>query len=232
MIPWEHLGSTQVPGDGQEMTLHRRDKEFSIRVAGVELMNSRIYGSEEALADLSCAKLKDSANARILIGGLGMGFTVSAALSKLGSKAQVVVSELVPAVVDWNRKYKFDRAHPIDRAHPGRHPLKDRRVTVKVKDVAQILRSERAAYDAILLDVDNGPDGLTRKGNDWLYTQSGLAAAHAALRPYGILAVWSAGTDTVFMKRLRRAGFRVEEHRVRARGSRGGSHYIVWLAYK
>ncbi len=228
MIPWEHLDSTQVPGDGQEMTLHRRDKEFSIRVGGMELMNSRVYGSEEALAELACAKIRDRADARILIGGLGMGFTVSAALGLLGTKARVVVAELVPAVVDWNRKYQFD---------PAGRPLKDRRVTVKVIDVAQILRSERLhsgreAYDAILLDVDNGPDGLTRKGNDWLYAPSGLGAAYAALRPSGVLAVWSAGVDTVFIKRLRRAGFRVEEHRVRARGSRGGSHYIVWIAMR
>ncbi len=228
MIPWEHLDSTEVPGDGQEMSLHRRDEEYSIRVAGVELMNSRVYGSEEALAELACAKIKDRADARILIGGLGMGYTVTAALGKLGAKAQCVVAELVPAVVDWNRKYL---------SHLAGHPLKDRRVTVKVIDVAQILRSAssgsgRSGYDAIMLDVDNGPDGLTRKGNDWLYTQSGLGAAYAALRPHGVLAVWSAGTDTVFIKRLRRAGFRVEEHRVRARGSRGGSHYIVWLASK
>lgn len=226
MIPWEHLDSTHVPGDGQEMTLHRRGEEYSIRVAGVELMNSRIYGSEEALAELSCSKIKDRTGACILIGGLGMGYTVSAALVRLGAKAQCVVAELVPAVVDWNRKYQFNLAGLAG------HPLKDRRVTVKVIDVAQILRSERAAYDAILLDVDNGPDGLTSKGNNWLYTPSGLGAAHAALRPGGVLAVWSAGTDTVFIKRLRKEGFKVEEHKVRARGSRGGSHYIVWLATK
>ncbi|KKL16041.1 hypothetical protein LCGC14_2499540, partial [marine sediment metagenome] len=111
-------------------------------------------------------------------------------------------------------------------------PLQDERVTVREVDVAQILKVEHRTCDAILLDVDNGPDGLTRKGNDWLYTQSGIEAAHAALRPGGALAVWSAGVDTVFIKRLRRAGFRVEEHRVRARGSRGGSRYIVWIALK
>ncbi|KKK57418.1 hypothetical protein LCGC14_3054670, partial [marine sediment metagenome] len=146
MIPWEHLDSTQVPGDGRQLSLHRRDKEFSIRVGGVELMNSRVYGSEEALAELACAKIRDRADARILIGGLGMGFTVSAALGLLGAKARVVVAELVPAVVDWNRKYQFD---------PAGRPLKDRRASVKVTDVAQIIRSEREAYDAILLDVDN-----------------------------------------------------------------------------
>ncbi|HEB02640.1 MAG TPA: hypothetical protein ENI12_05330 [Nitrospirae bacterium] len=233
MIPWEHLDSTQVPGDGQEMTLHRRDKEFSIRVGGLELMNSRVYGSEEALAELACAKIKDRAGARVLIGGLGMGYTVSAALGLLDAKARVQVAELVPAVVDWNRKYL---------AHLAGHPLKDRRVTIKVMDVAQIIRSAssisgreaygREGFDAILLDVDNGPDGLTRKSNNWLYTQSGLGAAHAALRPGGVLAVWSAGVDTVFIKRLRKAGFKVEEHRVRARGSRGGSRYTVWIAMR
>ena len=221
MIPWEHLDSAQVPGDARELSLHRRDREFSIRVGGVELMNSRGYGSEEALAELACEKIKDRPNARILIGGLGMGYTVSAALGLLGAKARVVVAELVPAVVDWNRKYLAGLAG---------HPLKDRRVTVKVMDVARILRSERSAYDAILLDVDNGPDALTRKGNDWLYGSPGLGAAYAALRSGGVLAVWSAGADNAFVKRLRRAGFKVEEHRVRARGSRGGSHYTVWLA--
>ena len=221
MIPWEPLDSTQVPGDGQEISLHRRDKEFSIRVAGVELMNSRVYGSEEALSELACAKIKDRSKARVLIGGLGMGYTVSSALGKLGAKAQIIVAELVPAVVDWNKTYL---------SHLAGHPLKDRRVTVKVMDVAQILRTERSAYDAIMLDVDNGPDALTSKDNDWLYAQSGIGAAYAALRPYGVLSVWSAGTDTAFIKRLRRAGFKVEEHRVRARGARGGSHYTVWLA--
>lgn len=223
MIPWEHLDSTEVPGDGQEMSLYRRDKEFSIRLGGVELMNSRVYGSEEALAELSCAKIRDLSNARILIGGLGMGYTAAAALGKLGPKARVVVAELVPAVVAWNRKYLSALAG---------HPLKDRRVRVKEMDVAKIMRSESSAYDAIMLDVDNGPDGLTCKGNDWLYTQSGLGVALAALRPFGVLAVWSAGTDTAFTKRLKRAGFRVEEHRVRARGSRGGSRYTVWLAMR
>ena len=221
MIPWEHLDSTQVPGDGQEMTLHRRDKEFSIRVAGVELMNSRVYGSEEALAELACAKIKDRPRARVLIGGLGMGYTVTAALGSLGAKAQVVVSELLPAVVDWNRKYLSTLAG---------HPLKDRRVTVKEIDVALILRAERLAYDAILLDVDNGPDGLTCKGNAWLYAPAGLGATYAALRPGGVLAVWSSSADNAFIKRLRRAGFKVEEHRVYARGSRGGSRHTIWLA--
>ncbi len=228
MIPWQHLDSTQVPGDGRQLSLHRRDKEFSIRLDGLELMNSRVYGSEEALAEIACAKIKDREGARVLIGGLGMGFTAARALGLLGAKAQVQVAELVPEVVDWNRKYL---------AHLAGNPLKDRRVTVKVMDVAQIIRSAggingRGAYDAILLDVDNGPEGLSRKGNNWLYTQSGIAAAHAALRPGGVLGVWSAGGDNAFTKRLRRAGFRAEEHRVSARGARGGKRYIVWIAMR
>ena len=221
MIPWEHLDSAPVPGGTQELSLHRRDKEFSIRVGGSELMNSRRYGSEEALAELVCAKIKDRPKARILIGGLGMGFTVSTALGILDAKSRIVVAELVPEVVKWNRKYLSALAG---------HPIKNRRVTVRIMDVAQILRSELATYDAILLDVDNGPDALTRESNCWLYEQSGLGAAHAALKPHGVLAVWSASADKSFVRRLQRAGFKVQEHRIRARGQRGGSRHTVWLA--
>jgi spermidine synthase len=192
-------------------------------VGGLELMNSRRYGEEEALAELACKKVKDRPGARILIGGLGMGFSVSTALGLLDAKARITVAELVPEVVKWNRKYLSALAG---------HPLKNRRVTVKVMDVAEILRSKRAAYDAILLDVDNGPDALTRKSNYRLYEQSGLGAAHDALRPHGVLAVWSAGADKSFVRRLRKAGFRVEEHRIRARGQRGGSRLTIWLAIR
>jgi spermidine synthase len=222
MIPWKALESIHVPGDGQEMSLYQRGEEFSIRVDGLELMNSRVHGSEEALAELACAKIKNRREARVLVGGLGMGYTTSAALGRLGARAQVIVAELVPEVVDWNRKYL---------SHLAGHPLKDRRVTVREIDVAQILRKERAGYDAILLDVDNGPDGLTHKGNDWLYAPTGLSAAHTALRPEGVLAIWSASADIAFIKRLRKAGFKVKEHRVYARGSRGkGRRHTVWIA--
>ena len=221
MIPWENLDSTQVPGDGQEMSLHRRGEEFSIRVDGLELMNSRAHGSEEALASLACAKIKDRTNARLLIGGLGMGFTTRAALGKLGGKGKITVAELVPAVVNWNRTHL---------SHLAGHPLKDRRVSIREQDVADILRSGHSAYDAILLDVDNGPEGLTHKGNDWLYSASGLGATHDALRPGGVLAVWSAGTNRAFIKRMQKAGFRVKEHRVHARGSGGGSRHTIWIA--
>jgi spermidine synthase len=149
-----------------------------------------------------------------------MGFTLAAALRHVGDQAQVVVAEIVPAVVTWNRG-------PL--GEPAGHPLQDPRVTVREGDVARILMAGQQAYDAILLDVDNGPEGLTRKENDWLYSMDGLNAAYAALRPQGVLAVWSAGPDQAFLQRLRKVGFEVEEVRVRAHGSKGARH-IIWLA--
>lgn len=221
MIPWVLLDSAQVPGNGGELRLYQRGDEFSIRIIGRgELMNSRVHGSEDALAEHTCARLNGGSNPRLLIGGLGMGFTLAAALRHIGDKAQVVVAELVPAVVAWNRG-------PLG-AHAG-HPLQDPRVTVREGDVARILKSEQQAYDAILLDVDNGPEGLTRKENDWLYGMNGLNAAYAALRPQGVLAVWSAGPDKAFLQRLRKVGFEVDEVRVRAHGKKGARH-IIWFA--
>jgi spermidine synthase len=220
MIPWEQLDSALVPGSGQELRLCRREAEFSIRVAGCELMNSRCHGSEEALAELACARLVGRPAPCLLIGGLGMGFTTAAALQRLPVDGRLVVAELVPAVVTWNRGLL---------AHLAGHPLADPRVTVRTEDVARLLRNARQAYDAILLDVDNGPDGLTRTGNDWLYGKAGLAATHGALRPGGLLAVWSAAPDQRFSDRLAQAGFIVTEHRVPARG-RHGSRHTIWLA--
>jgi spermidine synthase len=221
MTPWILLDSAQVPGGGGELRLYRRNDEFSIKVAGRgELMNSRAHGSEDALAEHTCARLKGCLKPRLLIGGLGMGFTLAAALRHIGDQAQVVVAELVPAVVEWNRG-------PLGE-HSG-HPLQDPRVTVREGDVARILMTERQAYDAILLDVDNGPEGLTRRENDWLYSLDGLEAAYEALRPRGVLAVWSAGPDQDFMQRLRKVGFGVDEVRVRAHGSKGARH-IIWFA--
>ena len=221
MIPWEFLGSAQASADGEVLSLYRRGEEFSIRVKGRQLMDSTVHGSEDALAELACARLARRPSCRVLIGGLGLGYTAAAALRQLGPRSQVVVAELVPAVVEWNRGVL---------GHLAGHPLDDPRTTVRVVDVAAILRQEQDAYDAILLDVDNGPVGLTRRGNTWLYAQVGLAAAHAALRPHGVLAVWSAGPDRPFVRRLQRLGFAVEEVMVRARGNRGGRQHIVWLA--
>jgi len=221
MIPWEFLESAAVPGGGGELGLYRRGGEFSIRVASRELMNSRLHASEEALAELACARVAARPRPQVLIGGLGMGYTLAAALCRLGPEAAVVVAELVPAVVVWNRG-------PL--APLAGHPLQDDRVSVREVDVAQILLAEPQAYDAILLDVDNGPEGLARKDNDWLYARPGLTAAFAALRPAGVLAVWSAGPHRVFAQRLRRAGFVVDEICVPARGSRGGRRHTIWLA--
>lgn len=221
MIPWELLDCAPVPGGGETLRLYRRGAEFSIRVDGEELMNSRAHGSEEALAELACARVAGRPSPRVLIGGLGMGYTAAAALQRLGAQAQVVVAELVPAVVAWNRGVLAGLAG---------HPLEDERISVREIDVALMLTTEPQAYDAIVLDVDNGPDGLTRPGNAWLYTREGLRAAHAALKPSGILAVWSAAPEPAFSRLLRQTGFKVEEITARARGQKGGSRHMIWLA--
>ena len=221
MIPWQLLDSAEIRGEEEPLRLYRRGEEFSIRVAGSELMNSRIHGSEEAMAEFACARIASLPSPRVLIGGLGMGYTLAAALNRLGAAAEVVVAELVPAVVAWNRG--------VLAALAGR-PLDDDRVTVREGDVAQMLREAQGAYDAILLDVDNGPRGLTRKGNDRLYTRTGLDAAFEALRPAGVFALWSAGPDRAFTERLRNAGFEVVEKRVRPRAFGGGASHAIWIA--
>jgi spermidine synthase len=220
MIPWECIDSAPVPGSDRELRLYRRGGEFSIRVAGCELMNSRMHGSEEALAEHACSRIAGHGPSRILIGGLGMGYTVMAALRRLSPDARLVVAELVPKVVTWNREHLAALAG---------HPLTDPRVTVCEADVARIITAESNAWDAIILDVDNGPDGLTSRRNDRLYGKSGLAAAAAALRPGGLLAVWSVTASPAFTRLLHQTGFAVEELSVRARGGRGGRH-TLWLA--
>ncbi len=221
MKPWILLDVAQVPGDESELRLYRRDEEFSIRAGNRELMNSRVHGSEDALGELACAKIAERPRPRVLIGGLGMGYTLRAALHGLGAQGRVIVAELIPAVVAWN-------LGPLGEL--AGHPLRDDRVTVREVDVAVILRAEQLAYDAILLDVDNGPKGFTRKGNDWLYAKGGLSAVFAALRPGGLLAVWSAGPDRAFSDRLRKSGFTVEEVCVRARDARSGARHTIWIA--
>jgi spermidine synthase len=221
VIQWELLEAAAVRETGAELCLYRRGGEFSIRLEGRELMNSRVHGSEEALGGLACERIADRPGARVLIGGLGMGFTLAAALSKLGSDAEVVVAELVPEVVSWSRGALGELAH---------HPLRDPRVTVCAIDVAELLKQERSRYDAILLDVDNGPEALPQSGNCWLYGRAGLAAALGALRSDGVLAVWSAGPDRAFSARLRAAGFEVDEVEVRARGYTRGTRHTIWFA--
>ena len=223
MNPWILLDSTRVPGTGGELRLYRLNDEFSIMVVGQgELMNSRVHGSEDALAEYTCARLVDSLQPRLLIGGLGMGFTLAAALRHVGEQARVEVAELVPAVVEWNKGPLGQKAG---------HPLQDPRVVMHEGDVARILVKQQKAFDAILLDVDNGPEGLTRRENDWLYGVNGLNAAYAALRSKGVLAVWSAGPDQDFVQRLRKVGFEVEQVRVHAHGSKGARH-VIWFAIR
>ncbi|XIA67248.1 spermidine synthase [Bradyrhizobium sp. TZ2] len=221
MIPWEKIDTARIPGTDGELRLMRRGKEFSIMLGTNELMNSRLSGSEAALATLAAKKIETVAKPHVLIGGLGMGFTLRAALGALGSKAQIVVAELVPAVIAWARG-------PM--AGIFGDSLTDPRVSIRETDVTEIIRSHRGAFDAILLDVDNGPEGLTRKANDGLYSSVGLHAAHAALRPGGVLAVWSSRTNPAFTKRLRSAGFDVNEVNVRATGRGGGAHHVIWIA--
>ena len=223
MIPWQLLDCVPVPGENTELSLYKRGKDFSIRVGTSELMNSRSHGSEEAMAELACSKIASLPSPRVLIGGLGLGYTLSAALDRLGTGGQVVVAELVPAVVTWNRG-------PL--AELTGHPLDDKRVSVREIDVALLLQAEHDAYNAILLDVDNGPRALTKKQNNWLYSSAGLDAAFAALRPAGVYALWSASPNSAFTHRLRKVGFRVEEQRVRALGTGKGGYHIVWLATK
>ena len=224
MDPWQLLGRAQTPGGGAELLLFRRNSEFSLKADNRELMNSRVHGSEETMSRLGCQHLAEHPSARVLIGGLGMGYSLRTALDILGEDARVVVAELVPAVVEWNRGVLADLA--------GR-PLDDGRAELHEADVVQLIKAARADYDAILLDIDNGAEAMVRKGNNWLYSLPGLTATYAALRRGGVLATWSAGPQSAFVKRLRRAGFEVDEVKVRARSGgscKGGGHHVVWVA--
>jgi spermidine synthase len=223
MIPWVLLDTAKIPGGGGELRLKKRGAEFSIMLGSNELMNSRLSGSEEALAKLSCLRLRGRERPQILIGGLGMGFTLRAALAELGSDAQVTVAELVPAVVAWAQG-------PM--AEVFGDSLTDSRVSIFEGDVGGLIRSSRSAYDVILLDVDNGPEGLTREANDSHYDMAGLSAARTALTPGGVLAVWSSAPNQAFTQRLRRVGFGVDEEIARAKGIRGGARHTIWIATK
>ena len=222
MIPWEHLDSAQMPGSGGELRLMRRGSEYSIMAGATELMNSRLSGSEEALATLAWRRLQPRPAPRFLIGGLGMGFTLRAALAVLPPDAAVPVAELVPAVIAWARG-------PLAPVFAG--CLDDSRVHIHEGDVSALIGAGAAApYDAILLDVDNGPGGLTRRENDRLYSPAGLARARAALTPGGLFCVWSSAPDDRFTARLEAAGLEVEVERVRATRSGKGGRHVIWLA--
>ncbi len=223
MNSWTKLGTAKIPNSDAELTLSQRADEFSIRISGVQgdLMNSRAHGSEEALARLACDRLKSDDKAQILVGGLGMGFTLAAALDSVSPLAQVTVAELIPAVVEWNKG-------PLGQC--AGQPLRDTRTRVHIGDVAELL--DRAqSFDAIMLDVDNGPEGLTHSDNQWLYSLEGLKALYKTLRPEGIAAIWSAGPDPLFIIRLKKSGFNVEIRTVRARPGKGSRH-TIFLAQK
>jgi len=224
MARFDEIGTATIPGNGTRLRLLQRNDEFSIKIAGApgELMNSRLHGSEDALATLACERISDLPEPRVLIGGLGMGFTLAAALSSLGKSAQVTVAELVPEVEAWNRG-------PLGAA--AGYPLNDARARVHIGDVAELLKEGNGNWDAILLDVDNGPEGLTRKENNWIYSPEGIAAAQKSLSPDGILAYWSAGPEQAFTERLRRAGFSVEAVVVRALRPGKGARHTIWLAW-
>lgn len=215
------LGTARIPDTDTDMKLHRHADRFAISIPGRgELMNTRVHGSERALADLACVGFADGQGRRVLIGGLGMGFTAAAVLERIGADGEVVVAELVPEVVDWNRDFIGEAA--------GR-PLDDPRCIVHVGDVADLLRRPGRGFDAVLLDVDNGPEALIRIQNDWLYSPAGLNAARFALAPGGVLAVWSASDDPRFTRRLERAGFTVEQAVVRPHRKGKGPRHVIWL---
>ncbi len=220
MIPWVQLDTATVPGGGGELRLMQRGSEFAIMAGATPLMNSRMSGSEVALAELVCDRLKGRRKCSVLIGGYGMGFTLRAALAQLDADATVAVAELVPSVLTWARG-------PMAELTAG--GLDDARVRIFESDVGGVIEAARAKFDAILLDVDNGPDGLSRKANDRLYDGRGLDAARRALRPNGMLAVWSASPSPAFARRLDHAGFAVEEVKARANKGRGARH-IIWIA--
>lgn len=224
MIPWERLDSAKIPDSDQTMELWRRGDELVIRVDGKELMGSRAHGSEDALATLALAHLDDPrrATARVLVGGLGLGFTLAAALACVGQGAQVITAELVPAIIDWNRGAL---------AHLAGHPLDDPRATLHTGDVADLIRAPAEGFDAILLDVDNGPDWLTREGNRWLYSPRGLQAIERALRPGGSLAVWSATDDDAFTQRLERSSLALTKHTARSHNGKGRRH-TIWIGHR
>jgi spermidine synthase len=222
MLPRNRIGTALIPGTKIELQLYQSGELFSIKIPGRgDLMNSRMHGSEKALAELACEKLGHPPAPRLLIGGLGMGFTLAAALRAVGPDAEVVVAELVPEVVEWNRTVI---------GAPAGHPLADPRSRVYVGDVGDVIRQTVGGFDAILMDVDNGPEGLVRRENDWLYGAEGLRAARSALRARGVLAVWSASPDRAFSKRLQDAGFAVDEHVVRPHRAGKGPRHTIWIA--
>ncbi|MFZ1814104.1 MAG: spermidine synthase [Rhizobiaceae bacterium] len=219
MIAWEHLANAQMPGGGS-LKLMRRGQEYSIKLDRIELMNSRLSGSEEALATIAAERLGATPRPQVLIGGLGMGFTLRAALSAFAPDAGITVAELSPDIVAWARGEMASLFNGI---------LEDQRVSIHVGDVGQLIASSKSAFDAILLDVDNGPEGISRTENDAIYSAKGLASARAALRVGGILGVWSQGPDAAFLARMKQSGLRTDEVRVKANAGRKGARHVIWF---
>ena len=224
MIPWTLLGTAKIPNNGGELKLTQRDQEFSIHLKGArgELMNSRMRCSERALAELGCAHIKGEENTKVVVGGLGMGFTLEAALKVTGEGAQVIVAELVSEVIEWNRGELGECA--------GR-PLNDARTKVHLGDVAELFKSKKTTYHAVLLDVDNGPEGFTHSDNDNLYSLRSLCAIQDTLHRGGVLAIWSAWDDPKFTTQLKKAGYKVRTEMVRAHKGKGSKH-TIYLATK
>ena len=224
MDPWTQIDSAPVPGSDAELTLLQRNDDFAIRISDVQgdLMNSRMYHSEEVLAELGCTRLGTIENARVLVGGLGMGFTLAATLRIVPASAEVIVAELVPKVVKWNQG-------PLGQC-AGR-PINDDRARIHQGDVVAYLKHPKKKFDAILLDVDNGPEAMTASANGWLYTRGGLKTIYEKLRPEGIVAIWSVRSDHLFTGRLKKTGFKVQTHTVRARPGKGSRH-TVFVAQK
>lgn len=224
MHSWEIIDHQLLPDGDGFVYLRARDGEYDIQVNGRQLMGNQLHGSEDALADLACDQLEELDDARVLVGGLGMGFTLAAALRRIGPGGNATVAELMPAVVGWNRDYVGEAAG---------HPLRDERVDVHIGDVSDLVQKPPAPWSAILLDVDNGPAFLTRPSNGWLYTRQGLEAARTALAPGGVLGIWSAGSDDSLTTRLRDAGFDVDVHSYtedrRPTQDDSGTH-VLWMA--
>ena len=218
------LATAIIPNNSGELVLLQRENEFSIKLSGARgvLMNSRVYNSEQELAKLGCAHIKNKEDAEVLVGGLGMGYTLATALACVTASARVTVAELIPEVVEWNQGALGECA--------GK-PLNDARSQVRLSDIADLIKQQQPHFDAILLDVDNGPEGMTNRDNNWLYSPAGLSALYNSLRPDGMLAVWSAGPDSMFMTQLKKAGFKVTDKTVRARPGKGSRH-TIFLAKK
>jgi spermidine synthase len=222
VLPHQLVGTARVPGHDAELRCYHHDGDYTIWLDRLELMSTRVHGSEEMLAELALARLGARPAPRVLVGGLGMGFTLARALALVDANAAVDVVELVPEIVTWNRD-AFGQC--------AGHPLRDPRTNLIVDDVGAVIRAAADRYDVILMDVDNGPEGLSRPRNERLYGDSGLANVHRALRAGGVLAVWSAADHRAFDKRVRRSGFAVEEHHVRARRTKGPRR-TIWVAQR